>query len=62
MGCLKLSVLEEQKKEEKNKLKVYSPNTKKVSACSCPCWAFIRKGASVIVDDDIQVTASWNID
>lgn len=59
MGVLKLSILEEtQKSEQLEQSK--KDEFIKISACSCPCWAFIKEGQ--IVMDEIQVTASWNID
>lgn len=62
MGCLKLFVLDEQRKERAKEVRIDSKNPYRVSACSCPCWAFIKKGNSVILDDDIEVDGSWNID
>lgn len=63
MGVLKLSILEEQIKEENKNVKKITKITKPnhVGACDCPCWAFIRKGQTVACDD-IASTASWNID
>lgn len=63
MGVLKLSILDEQIREEKKKLNklVKSTNPNHVGACDCPCWAFIRKGEQIVCDD-IRSTASWNID
>ena len=63
MGVLKLSILEEQDKEYKAKMKIASKNGKSynIGNCSCPCWAFIKEG-EVVMSDDIASTASWNID
>ena len=49
MGVLKLSILEEQIKEENKNVKKITKITKPnhVGACDCPCWAFIRKGQTV---------------
>lgn len=62
MGVLKLSVLEERNKELKKRMRVVSKDGKPyhVSNCGCPCECFIKEGE--IRMDDIQVTASWNID
>jgi hypothetical protein len=63
MGVLKLSILDEQLKEEKQRVKKLVKPVKPmhVGACDCPCWAFIRKGEQVVCDD-IASAASWNID
>lgn len=63
MGILKLSILDEQYKEEKSKMEILqkTKKTNHVGACDCPCWAFIRKGEKIICED-VQSTASWNID
>ena len=62
MGVLKLSILDEQNKKYKAKMKIAAKNGNayNVGNCSCPCWAFIKKGE--VVMDDIRSTASWNID
>jgi hypothetical protein len=62
MGVLKLSILDEQNKKHKAKMKVSAECGKSygVGNCSCPCWAFIKKGE--VVMDDVQSAASWNID
>lgn len=62
MGVLKLSILDEQNKQNKIKMKNASRDEKSfhLGNCSCPCWAFIKQGE--VVMDDIQSTASWNID
>lgn len=64
MGVLKLSVIEEQLKEQRAKLKLQKKNKEKhISNCSCPCWAFVHKGEVVDYDDDDVASAgSWNID
>ena len=63
MGALKLSILDEQLKDEKKKIEklVKSDNPNHIGACDCPCWAFIRQGERIVCED-IQGTASWNID
>lgn len=63
MGVLKLHILDEQVKEEKNRVKklIKTDKPNHIGACDCPCWAFIRKGESVVCED-IASTASWNID
>ena len=62
MGVLKLSVLDEQSKKNNAKMKIAAKDGRMqdVSNCSCPCWAFIKKGE--VRMDEIQSTASWNID
>lgn len=62
MGVLKLSVLDEQNQKHKAKMKIASKDGRmyEVNNCSCPCWAFIKKGE--VRMDEIQATASWNID
>ncbi len=62
MGVLKLSVIEEHEKSLRGKMKVVSKskNPYRISNCGCPCECFIKKGE--VVMDDIQSTASWNID
>lgn len=64
MGVLKLSVIEEQLKEQRAKLKLQEKNKEKhISNCSCPCWAFLHQGEVVDYDDDDVASAgSWNID
>jgi len=58
MGALKLTVLEE--REKRAKLRVSSVNgVRKISACSCPCYAFRKEG---VITMDVSVDASWNID
>ena len=53
MGVLKLSVIEEQLKEQRAKLKLQQMNEEKhIGNCSCPCWAFLHKGEVVDYDDD----------
>ena len=46
MGVLKLSILDEQSKQYKVKMKIASREgiSLPVGNCSCPCWAFIKKG------------------
>lgn len=63
MGVLKLSILDEQLKEEKKEIeKMVEPSTPyHVGACDCPCWAFIRKGEQIVCED-VESAASWNID
>jgi len=63
MGVLKLSILDEEFKEEQAKIKelVKPKKQNHVGACDCPCWAFIRKGEEFVCED-IASTASWNID
>lgn len=63
MGVLKLSILDEQLKEESRKVKEMNKDNKPnhIGACDCPCWAFIRKGEQIVCED-IASTASWNID
>ena len=63
MGVLKLHVLDEQIKKEKNEIKKIAKmnNPYHIGACDCPCWAFIHRGEKSICDD-IATTASWNID
>lgn len=62
MGVLKLSILAEQQKNYKAKMKIAVKDGVfyEVGNCSCPCWAFIKKGE--VVMDEVQSTASWNID
>ena len=60
MGVLKFSVIEEQKKQFKMKIASKLGERYHVGNCDCPCWAFIKEGE--IVMDDVQSTASWNID
>ena len=62
MGVLKLSILDERHRKYKAKMKIAAKNGKpyEVGNCSCPCWAFIKEGE--VVMDDIQSTASWDID
>lgn len=64
MGVLKLSVIEEQLKEQRAKLKLQEKNKEKhIGNCSCPCWAFLHQGEVVDYDDDDVASAgSWNID
>lgn len=61
MGALKLSVLDEQNKAQRTKMRVLSKKNKHytISACSCPCECFVKKGE---IRMDIGETASWNID
>ena len=63
MGILKLSVIEaEEKKLKENFRRIKnSKNPYHISACDCPCWAFIRKGEKIVCED-VASTASWNID
>lgn len=63
MGVLKLSILDEQNKKYKAKMKIAAKGGKSyhVGNCSCPCECFIKEG-EVIMSDDIASTASWNID
>lgn len=63
MGVLKLSVLDEQVRDEKKTFEKLVMPTKPnhIGACDCPCWAFIRKGEQIVCED-MQSTASWNID
>lgn len=62
MGVLKLSVIEEQLKEHRAKLR---PSKKShatyVGNCSCPCWAFLNKG-EIVGYNDVASASSWNID
>ena len=62
MGVLKLSILDEQNKQNKTKMKIAAKNGKSyhVGNCSCPCECFIKQGEVIV--DDIRSTASWNID
>ena len=62
MGALKLAFIEEQEEQKKAKMRFNARKEKSyhVGSCSCPCWAFIKEGK--IVMDDMQSTASWNID
>lgn len=62
MGVLKLSILDEQNKLNKTKMKIATKNDKShhVGNCSCPCSCFIKQGEVIV--DDIRSTASWNID
>ncbi len=60
MGVLKLSVIEEQNKKLMPKIKVIKGGKYHVGNCSCPCECFIREGE--VVMEDVQSTASWNID
>lgn len=62
MGVLKLSVIEEQNKKFRNKMRIVSKDSNPyyVSNCGCPCECFIKQGE--IRMDEIEVTASWNID
>ncbi len=61
MGVLKLSVIEDRNKKMRKKLHVISKEGKsiRISACSCPCECFIKKGDII---NDIGQDASWNID
>lgn len=63
MGVLKLSVIEEQNKQLKNKLKIVAKehNIVRISNCYCPCECFIREG-EVTMSDGVASAASWNID
>ena len=63
MGVLKLSILDEKNKEHKAKMKLATKNGKSyhVGNCSCPCECFIKEG-EVVMYDDVDSTASWNID
>lgn len=50
MGVLKLSVIEEQLKKQRAKLKLQQKNKEKhIGNCSCPCWAFCIKVKSLIM-------------
>lgn len=62
MGALKLSVIEEQNKSLRERMRIVSRDGKpyRVSDCDCPCWCFIRKGE--VVMDDVESAGSWNID
>lgn len=64
MGVLKLSVIEDQLRERKSKLRPLKKGEPlHVGNCDCPYWAFVRKGDVVAYeDDDVASTASWNID
>lgn len=46
MGVLKLSVIEEQNKQLKNRLRVVGQkgHIVRISNCYCPCECFIREG------------------
>ena len=61
MGVLKLSILDEQYKAQREKKLRVLKNGKRyhVSACSCPCECFVKKGE---IRMDIGETASSNID
>ncbi len=61
-AALKLVNLEKDRqiKDKKVKMKIYSIKGVKIGACSCPCYAFRKKGE--ISMDNEEATASWNID
>lgn len=63
MGVLKLSVIEEQNKQLKNRLRVVGQkeHVVRISNCYCPCEYFIREG-EVTMCDDVASAGSWNID
>lgn len=63
MGVLKLSVIEEQNKQLKNKLRIAGQkgNVVRISNCYCPCECFIREG-EITMCDDVASAGSWNID
>jgi len=63
MGALKLSIIESEEKRLKERIRIIKngKNIYHISACDCPCWAFIHKGEKNICND-IASTASWNID
>lgn len=63
MGVLKLSVIEEQNKQLKNKMRVVRAKDKsvRISNCYCPCECFIREG-EVTMCDEVASAGSWNID
>ena len=63
MGVLKLSVIEEQNKQLKNRLRVAGQkgHIVRISNCHCPCECFIREG-EVTMCDDVASAGSWNID
>lgn len=51
MGVLKLSVIEEQLKEQRAKLKLQKKNKEKHIG-NCSCWAFLHKGE--VVDSHVN--------
>lgn len=63
MGVLKLSVIEEQNKQLKNRLRVVGQkeHVVRISNRYCPCECFIREG-EVTMCDDVASAGSWNID
>ncbi len=63
MGVLKLSVIEEQNKQLKSKLRVVEQkeNVVRISNGYCPCECFIREG-EVTMCDNVASAGSWNID
>ena len=61
MGVLKLSVIEEQNKQLKNRLRVVGQKEHVVRISNCPCECFIREG-EVTMCDDVASAGSWNID
>ena len=62
MGVLKLSVIEEQNKQLKNRLRVVGQkgHIVRISNCYCPCECFIREG-EVTMCDDVASAGSWNM-
>ena len=63
MGVLKLSIIEEQNKQLKKKLRLVSQkgNSDRISNCYCPCECFIKEG-EITMCDDVASSGSWNID
>ena len=63
MGVLKLSVIEEQNKQLKHRLRVVGHKAHIFRICNfyCPCECFIREG-EVTMCDDVASAGSWNID
>lgn len=63
MGVLKLSVIEEQNKHLKTKMRIVGQkgNVVRISNCYCPCECFIREG-EITMCDDVASAGSWNID
>lgn len=64
MGELKLSVIEAQMKEQRERSRLQEKKYgNAIGNCSCPCWAFLHEGEFVDYgDDDVASAGSWNID